>query len=260
MNITAVILAGGLGTRISEETHLKPKPMVEIGGKPIIWHIMKLYSHYGVNDFIICCGYKGYVLKEYFYNYQMHNSDIHIDMKSGEIKFISNTIEPWTVKLVDTGYLTGTGGRLKKIIKYLDPKKPFCFTYGDGLSNINIKELYDFHISHNKLATITAVYPPSRFGLISHKDNFVTSFSEKPTGEMNTINGGFFILSPKVISYIKDFDTYWENEPLKNLAKDGELKMYNHTGFWQCMDTLRDKTNLEKLWNSNKAPWKLWKE
>lgn len=256
--MTAVILAGGLGTRISEETHLKPKPMVEIGGKPIIWHIMKLYSFYGINKFIICCGYKGYVLKEYFYNYQMHNSDIDIDMNKGSVEFLSSTVEPWSIKLIDTGYSTGTGGRLKKVIKYLDPNKPFCFTYGDGLSNINLQNLFDFHKLHKKLATITAVYPPPRFGLISHNQDQVTSFSEKPTGELNKINGGFFILSPKVISYIDNDDTFWEAEPLKNLAKDGELKMFDHKGYWQCMDTLRDKNNLEKLWIENNAPWKVW--
>ena len=258
MKITAVILAGGLGTRISEETHLKPKPMVEIGGKPIIWHIMKTYSYYGINDFIICCGYKGYILKEYFFNYQMHNSDLHIDMKNKDVSFISSSIEPWSIKLVDTGLNTATGGRLKKIKSYLDSRKPFCFTYGDGLSDINIKELYDFHNNHNKLATVTAVYPPSRFGLISHEEGYVTSFSEKPTGEMNTINGGFFVLSPEVLSYIDNFDTSWEAEPLKNLAKDGQLKMFKHKGYWQCMDTLRDKNTLENLWNKNQAPWKKW--
>lgn len=258
MPITAVILAGGLGTRISEETHLKPKPMIEIGGKPIIWHIMKIYSHHGINDFIICCGYKGYLIKEYFFNYQMHNSDLDIDMKNKEIKFLTSNTEQWSVKLVDTGLNTATGGRLKKIKPYLDPTNPFCFTYGDGLSNINIKKLIEFHKSHNKLATISSVFPPSRFGLITHKDDNVISFSEKPTGDMNTINGGFFVLSPKVLNYIKDDNTSWESEPLKNLAKEGELKMYKHNGFWQCMDTLRDKVFLENLWNDSKPPWKVW--
>jgi len=255
----AVILAGGLGTRLSEETVSKPKPMVEIGGKPILWHIMKTYSHYGVNDFIICCGYKGYVIKEYFANYFLHQSDVTFDMKANKMTIHKDRSEPWTVTLVDTGDNSMTGGRLKRIFPYVKDAKAFCLTYGDGVADINIKKLIDFHKSHGKQATLTATYPPGRFGALDIKDNQVQKFEEKPKGDGALINAGYFVLSPKVIGRIFGDSTIWEQEPLKGLAADGELMSYKHEGFWQPMDTLRDKIKLEELYNKNQAPWKLWK-
>ncbi|MFT0713964.1 glucose-1-phosphate cytidylyltransferase [Flagellimonas lutimaris] len=254
----AVILAGGLGTRLSEETVSKPKPMVEIGGKPILWHIMKIYSFYGVNDFIICCGYKGYVIKEYFANYFLHQSDVTFNMKDNRMMVHEKRAEPWTVTLVDTGDESMTGGRLKRVKKYVENEKSFCFTYGDGVANVDINELIKYHESHGKEATLTAVYPPGRFGALDIEDGQVHKFQEKPKGDGALINGGFFVLSPKVIDRIEDDYSIWEQEPLKSLAKDGELMSYKHDNFWQPMDTLRDKHYLENLWDSNKAPWKLW--
>ena len=255
----AVILAGGLGTRLSEETVSKPKPMVEIGGKPILWHIMKTYSHYGINDFIICCGYKGYVIKEYFANYFLHQSDVTFNMKNNKMTVHEDRAEPWTVTLVDTGDNSMTGGRLKRVLPYLNNEEAFCFTYGDGVADINIKSLIEFHKSHGKLATLTATFPPGRFGALSIKDNQVQKFEEKPKGDGALINGGYFVLSPKVIERIEGDDTTWEQEPLKSLASDGELMSFNHDGFWQPMDTLRDKMKLDELLDQNKAPWKVWK-
>lgn len=254
-----VILAGGLGTRLSEETALKPKPMVEIGGKPILWHIMKIYSHYGINDFIICCGYKGYVIKEYFANYFLHQSDVTFDMQANEMKVHKRRVEPWKVTLVDTGLNTMTGGRLKRVADYVKDEEAFCFTYGDGVGDVNVKALVDFHNSHRKEATLTATFSPGRFGAIDIKDNQIHSFKEKPRGDGALINGGFFVLSPKVIDRIEDDATTWEQEPLMTLALDGQLMSYKHEGFWQPMDTLRDKNHLQKLWESGEAPWKLWK-
>jgi len=254
----AVILAGGLGTRISEETIIKPKPMIEIGGKPILWHIMKIYSFHGINDFIICCGYKGYVIKEYFANYFLHQSDITFDMSKNEMKIHQERVEPWKVTLIDTGEQTMTGGRIKRIKDYLDNGEDFCLTYGDGLANIDITKLIAFHKNHNKLATLSAIYPPGRFGALDIKENQVTSFSEKPRGDGAFINGGFFVLNSKALDYIQDDNTIWEQEPLKKLASDGELMSFKHEDFWQPMDTLRDKHLLEELWGSEKAPWKLW--
>ena len=255
----AVILAGGLGTRLSEETVTKPKPMVEIGGKPILWHIMKTYSHYGINDFIICCGYKGYVIKEYFANYFLHQSDVTFDLKENKMTVHENTSESWSVTLVDTGERSMTGGRLKRVLPYLKNEDAFCFTYGDGVSDTNLNDLIDFHKSHGKLATLTAVYPPGRFGALNIVDNQVITFEEKPKGDGALINGGFFVLSPKVIDKIDDDDCVWEQEPLKELAKEGELMSFKHDGFWQPMDTLRDKIKLNQLLEQNKAPWKVWK-
>lgn len=255
----AVILAGGLGTRISEETHLKPKPMIEIGGKPILWHIMKLYSSHGVNEFIICCGYKGYIIKEYFANYFLHMSDVTFDMQSNSMSVHQQNVEPWKVTLVDTGDNTLTGGRLKRVSNFIQNEDAFCFTYGDGLSDINISESILFHKSHGKLATITAVQPPGRYGAIKQIDNKVIGFSEKPRGDGGLINGGFFVLSPKVIDYIQDDFSSWEGEPLTHLASDGQMMAYEHNGFWQPMDTLREKNLLEELWLSGNAPWKIWK-
>ena len=254
-----ILLAGGLGTRLSEETVTKPKPMVEIGGKPILWHIMKTYSHYGINDFIICCGYKGYVVKEYFANYFLHQSDVTFDMKANKMTIHKDRSEPWTVTLVDTGDNSMTGGRLKRIFTYVKDEKAFCMTYGDGVANINIKKLIDFHKSHGKQATLTATYPPGRFGALDIKDNQVQKFEEKPKGDGALINGGYFVLSPKVIDRIEDDETIWEQEPLKGLAKEGELMSFKHDGFWQPMDTLRDKIKLNQLFEQNKAPWKVWK-
>jgi glucose-1-phosphate cytidylyltransferase len=255
----AVILAGGLGTRLSEETVTKPKPMVEIGGKPILWHIMKTYSHYGINDFIICCGYKGYVIKEYFANYFLHQSDVTFNMKNNEMTVHEDRAEPWTVTLVDTGDSSMTGGRLKRVLPYLKGEEAFCFTYGDGVADINIKDLIDFHKSHGKQATLTATYPPGRFGALNIEENQVKKFEEKPRGDGALINGGFFVLSPKVIERIVGDTTVWEQNPLKGLAEDGELMSFKHEGFWQPMDTLRDKIYLEELLEKNKAPWKKWK-
>lgn len=255
----AVILAGGLGTRLSEETSLKPKPMVEIGGKPILWHILKIYSSHGINDFIICCGYKGYFIKEYFDNYSLHSSDITFDMKENKTIVHEQRTEPWNVTLVDTGENTMTGGRLKRVRDYLDGEKSFCFTYGDGLGNINISKLIKFHESHGKDATLSAVYPPGRFGALDMEKNQVKSFIEKPKGDGAMINGGFFILSPKVIDRIDGDSSTWESQPLQSLALDGQLMAFKHEGFWQPMDTLRDKYYLEDLWAAEKAPWKIWR-
>jgi len=255
----AVILAGGLGTRLSEETVSKPKPMVEIGGKPILWHIMKIYSHYGINDFIICCGYKGYVIKEYFANYFLHQSDVTFNIKNNKMTIHEDRAEPWKVTLLDTGDNSMTGGRLKRVLPYLKDEEAFCFTYGDGVADINIQSLIEFHKSHGKLATLTATFPPGRFGALSIKDNQVQKFEEKPKGDGALINGGYFMLSPKVIERIEGDDTIWEQEPLKSLALEGELMSFKHDGFWQPMDTLRDKMKLNELLDQNKAPWKVWK-
>lgn len=254
----AVILAGGLGTRLSEETVSKPKPMVEIGGKPILWHIMKTYSHYDINDFIICCGYKGYIIKEYFANYFLHQSDVTFNMKDNKMTVHEDRAEPWTVTLIDTGENSMTGGRLKRVFPYIKDEEAFCFTYGDGVGDINIKKLIKFHKSHGKQATLTATFPPGRFGALSIEDNQVQKFEEKPKGDGALINGGYFVLSPKVINRIKDDQTIWEQEPLKSLAADGQLMSFKHDGFWQPMDTLRDKIKLNELLNQNKAPWKVW--
>lgn len=253
----AVILAGGLGTRLTEETTTKPKPMVEIGGKPILWHIMKIYSTYGINDFIICLGYKGYIIKEYFANYFLHTSDVTFDMVNNHMDIHQNYAEPWRVTLLDTGEKTMTGGRLKRIKPYLEDED-FCFTYGDGVGNININQLIKFHKQQGTLATITATQPAGRFGALQLDNKKVTGFQEKPQGDGTWINGGFFVLSPKVIDYIEGDDTIWERQPLESLAKDGEISAFMHDGFWQPMDTLRDKIHLEELWQSGKAPWKLW--
>lgn len=255
----AIILAGGLGTRISEETSSRPKPMVEIGGKPILWHILKMYSAHGVNDFLICCGYKGYVIKEYFANYFLHMSDVTFDMENNnEMQVHQKNAEPWKITLVDTGDNTMTGGRLKRVSQYLG-KEDFCFTYGDGVSDIDITKLIAFHHAHKKLATVTAVQPPGRFGALDINGTSVKSFIEKPHGDGMYINGGFFVLSPKVVELIKDDGSIWEKEPIESLAKSGQLEAFVHSGFWQPMDTLRDKQNLEALWSSGEAPWKVWK-
>jgi glucose-1-phosphate cytidylyltransferase len=254
----AVILAGGLGTRISEETAVRPKPMVEIGGKPILWHIMKMYSAHGINDFIICCGYKGYVIKEYFANYFLHMSDVTFDLTShNQMQVHQQFAEPWKVTLIDTGEQTLTGGRLKRVKPYLD-KNDFCFTYGDGVSDVDLTQLIAFHKKHGKKATVTAVQPPGRFGALDLAGQSVSSFMEKPHGDGMYINGGFFVLSPRVIDLIEGDQTIWEKDPLESLAKQGELQAYTHPGFWQPMDTLRDKQLLEDLWGSGKAPWKVW--
>jgi glucose-1-phosphate cytidylyltransferase len=255
----AVILAGGLGTRISEETHLKPKPMIEIGGKPILWHIMKMYSHHGIQDFVICCGYKGYLIKEYFANYFLHMSDVTFDMSKNSMEVHQRNAEPWRVTLVDTGDDTMTGGRLKRVQSYLAQDSEFCFTYGDGVSNVNIRQLIAFHRSHGKLATLTAVHPPGRFGALDlDASSQVKTFVEKPKGDGGMVNGGFFVLSTKVIDLIDDDQCIWERKPLETLATQGNLLAYQHTGFWQPMDTLRDKISLEELWQTGKAPWKAW--
>jgi glucose-1-phosphate cytidylyltransferase len=255
----AVLLAGGLGTRISEETHLKPKPMIEIGGKPILWHIMKIYSEHGVRDFVVCCGYKGYLIKEYFANYFLHMSDVTIDMTKNEMKVHQQKVEPWKITLVDTGEDTMTGGRLKRVAQYLDKNESFCFTYGDGLSNVDIRDSINFHRNHGKLATVTAVIPPGRYGALERSGDLVTSFVEKPPGDGGMINGGFFVLSPKVLDFIDGDQSIWEGEPLGSIAQSGEMMAFEHHGFWQPMDTLRDKNLLEELWVSGKAPWKVWK-
>ena len=254
----AVILAGGLGTRLSEETSIKPKPMVEIGGKPILWHIMKMYSSHGINDFVICCGYKGYIIKEYFSNYFLHQSDVTFSMKNNTTEVHEERAEPWTVTLVDTGDNSMTGGRLARVFEYIKDEESFCFTYGDGLSDVNISKLIDFHKEHGQDATLTATYPPGRFGALDIQNNQVMKFREKPKGDGALINGGFFILSPKVLQRISGDDCSWEQEPLKSLALDGKLMAYIHDGFWQPMDTLRDKMYLEELWQTKKAPWKSW--
>jgi len=252
----AVILAGGLGTRISEETHLKPKPMIEIGGRPMLWHLMKIYSGHGINDFVICCGYKGYLVKEYFANYFLHMSDVTFDMKNNTMDVHQKNAEPWKVTLVDTGEDTLTGGRLKRVKDYVSDQEAFCFTYGDGLANVDITRLIDFHRSQKKLATITAVQPPGRYGSLDIQNNSVSRFIEKPKGDGGWINGGFFVLSPKCIDYIEGDQSSWEGEPLERLAKEAELGAYMHNGFWQPMDTLREKNLLEALWVSGQAPWK----
>lgn len=254
----AVILAGGLGTRISEETHLRPKPMIEVGGMPILWHVMKIYSHYGINEFIICCGYKGYVIKEYFANYFLHMSDVTFDMSTNSMKVHQLKAEPWKVTLVDTGTDTQTGGRLKRVANYIDDHEPFCFTYGDGVSDINIENLLTFHKAHGRKATISATYPPGRFGALEIHNDLVRSFKEKPKGDGGMINGGFFVLSPSVLPLIENDQSIWESKPLEALTNQGELVAYQHLGFWQPMDTLRDKTYLEELWASGRAPWKVW--
>ncbi len=255
----AVILAGGLGTRISEESYLKPKPMIEVGGRPILWHIMKLYSAHAVNEFVICCGYKGYIIKEYFANYFLHMSDVTFDMGSNNMEVHQRNAESWRVTLVDTGDDTLTGGRLKRVAPYIQNEERFCFTYGDGVSDLNITESLAFHKQHGKLATITVVQPPGRYGAIERIGNRVTGFCEKPRGDGGLINGGFFILSPKVLDLIENDLTSWEDEPLSKLTAQGEMMAFEHQGFWQAMDTLRDKNHLEELWNSGKAPWKIWK-
>lgn len=254
----AVILAGGLGTRISEETHLKPKPMIEIGGRPILWHIMKMYSHHGVNDFIICCGYKGYVIKEYFANYFLHMSDVTFDMSNNSMQVHQGKAEPWRVTLVDTGDETMTGGRLKRVAPFIQDEEAFCMTYGDGVSDVNITQLLAFHKKHGGKATVTATLPPGRFGALDIQGDKVVGFKEKPKGDGVMINGGFFVLSPKVLSLIEDDKTTWEQRPLEILATGGDLSVFRHEGFWQPMDTLRDKTHLEELWATGDAPWKVW--
>jgi len=254
----AVILAGGLGTRISEETSVRPKPMVEIGGKPILWHILKIYSHFGINDFVICLGYKGYIIKEFFANYFLHTADVTFHMEENRMEVHDSTTEPWRVTLVDTGDTTQTGGRLKRVGKYLVGEDTFCLTYGDGLADIDVAKSIEFHRRHGKLATISAVQPSGRWGSLVIDGDQVTAFREKPVGDGVSVNGGFFVLSPKVIDYIKGDQTLWEREPLERLAEEGNLKAYPHTGFWQPMDTLRDKTQLEELWQRDAAPWRKW--
>lgn len=254
----AVILAGGLGTRISEETSIRPKPMVEIGGRPILWHIMKTYSAHGINDFVICCGYKGYMIKEYFANYFLHMSDVTFDMANNKMEVHQRYAEPWKVTLVDTGEDTMTGGRLKRVKSYIQTEEAFCLTYGDGISDVNVTELIAFHKSQKVKATLTATLPPGRFGALEINGSKVNSFREKPSGDGSMINGGFFVLSPEVLNYITDDKTLWEKEPLELLSEEGQLAAFQHHGFWQPMDTLRDKIHLEELWQSGKAPWKVW--
>jgi glucose-1-phosphate cytidylyltransferase len=254
----AVILAGGLGTRISEETSTRPKPMIEVGGRPILWHIMKIYSSHGINEFVVCCGYKGYVIKEYFANYFLHMSDVTFDMQGNKMEVHQRNAEPWRVTLVDTGDDTMTGGRLKRVEKYVKDESEFCFTYGDGVSNIDVSAQIAFHKQHGKLATVTAVQPPGRYGALKMDGKAVRGFVEKPQGDGGWINGGFFILSPKCIDLISDDASSWEGGPLTQLAEQGELMAYEHNGFWQPMDTLRDKNQLESLWQNNQAPWKTW--
>ncbi len=253
----AIILAGGLGTRISEETAIRPKPMIEVGGKPVLWHIMKTYSSHGINDFVVCCGYKGYVIKEYFANYFLHMSDVTFDMRNNKMEVHQQSAEPWRVTLVDTGETTMTGGRIKRVAEHIGDED-FCCTYGDGISDVNISELIAYHKQHGKLATLTATQPPGRFGALALLGNNVLNFQEKPHGDGSWINGGFFVLSPIVLNYIADDETIWEREPMERLAEEGQITAYFHSGFWQPMDTLRDKTYLEELWASGKAPWKTW--
>ena len=253
----AVILAGGYGTRISEETHLRPKPMVEIGGKPVLWHIMKTYSAHGINDFVVCVGYKGYMIKEYFANYALHMSDVTFDMRANRMDVHQSSAEPWSVTLVDTGEETGTGGRLRRVARYLG-SDDFCFTYGDGVSDVNVGKLVDFHRRQGTLATVTATQPPGRFGVLTMNESKITSFEEKPKEGAGWVNGGYFVLSPKAIEYVEGDQTLWEREPMERLAKDGNLSAYLHRGFWQPLDTLRDKNLLNELWDSGKAPWKVW--
>ena len=257
-DMKAVILAGGLGTRISEETVTRPKPMIEVGGKPILWHILKIYSHHGINDFVVCCGYKGYIIKEYFANYFLHMSDVTFDMSENSMEVHQRNAEPWRITLVDTGEDTMTGGRLKRIANYVKDEEAFCFTYGDGIGDVNITELIAFHNSAGVKATLTATIPPGRFGVLDIVGSKVSSFMEKPKGNGSMINSGYFVLSPKVIDYISDDSTAWERAPLERLAREGDLVAYQHHGFWQPMDTLRDKNFLEELWQSGRAPWKVW--
>jgi glucose-1-phosphate cytidylyltransferase len=254
----AVILAGGLGTRLSEETTVRPKPMVEIGGRPILWHILKMYSHHGINDFVICCGYKGYLIKEYFANYFLHMSDVTFDMRSNRMEVHHRRAEPWVVTLVDTGDKSMTGGRLLRAAEYIRNEEAFCFTYGDGLSDVDIADSIAYHRGHGKAATLTATYPPGRFGALEVSAGRVLNFKEKPKGDGALVNGGFFVLSPKVLDYLEDDQTVWEQEPLSRLASEGQLMAYEHDGFWHPMDTLRDKQLLEDLWTGNAAPWKTW--
>ncbi len=254
----AVILAGGLGTRISEETHLKPKPMIEVGGRPVLWHILKMYSSHGINNFVICCGYKGYIIKEYFANYFLHMSDVIFDMQHNEMQVHHKKAEPWRVTLVDTGEDTLTGGRLKRVAEHIQDEEAFCFTYGDGVADIDITREIAFHHQHGKLATVVAVQPPGRYGALERSGDQVTGFIEKPRGDGGLINGGFFVLSPKVLTLIDGDQTSWEGAPLTQLAQQGELMAFEHSGFWQPMDTLRDKNLLEELWSTGKAPWKTW--
>ncbi|MEO0003150.1 MAG: hypothetical protein RLZZ22_842 [Pseudomonadota bacterium] len=254
----AVILAGGFGTRLSEETSLRPKPMVEIGGKPILWHIMKMYSYHGINDFVVCCGYKGYLIKEYFANYFLHMSDVTFDMRNNRMEVHQKRAEPWNVTLIDTGDNSMTGGRLKRVADYVRNDEAFCFTYGDGVSDIDISATIKFHRIHGKAASLTATYPPGRFGALDIQGNQIMQFMEKPKGDGAMINGGFFVLSPRVLEYLDGDATVWEQQPLQRLAAEGELMAYEHHGFWQPMDTLRDKHLLEELWTSGKAPWKKW--
>ena len=254
----AVILAGGLGTRISEETHLKPKPMIEVGGKPILWHIIKMYSTHGINDFVICCGYKGYIIKEYFANYFLHMSDVTFDIERNQMEVHHRKAEPWRITLVDTGDNTMTGGRLKRVAEYIKDEEAFCFTYGDGLGDVDISASIAFHKAHGKLATVTAVSPPGRFGVLALEGDAVRGFDEKPRDGSNWINGGFFVLSPQVIETIAGDATSWELEPMAKLASDDQLRSFEHKGFWQPMDTLREKNQLEDLWASGKAPWRTW--
>lgn len=253
-----VILAGGLGTRISEETHTRPKPMIEIGGQPILWHILKMYSAHGVNEFLICAGYKGHIIKEYFANYRLHRSDITVDLREGEVTYHASNSEPWKVTIVDTGEETMTGGRIKRIAPYLNPDEPFCLTYGDGVSDIDIRAEIAFHQSHGRDATVAAVVPPGRYGALELKGDQVQQFVEKPPGDNAFVNGGFFILHPRVINRISGDATIWEQEPLMSLSRDGQLMAFRHLGFWQPMDTLRDKNRLEGLWAGGSAPWKVW--
>ena len=254
----AVILAGGLGTRISEETSVRPKPMVEIGGRPILWHILKLYSQHGIDDFIICCGYKGYIIKEFFANYFLHTSDVTFDMQTNAMTVHNSVAEPWKVTLVDTGDTSGTGGRLRRVRKYLDPNEPFCMTYGDGVGDVDIPASIAFHKAHGKAVTLTSVQPVARFGALGLKDTQIYSFQEKPTDEGGWINGGFFVLNPSAIDAIQDDTQMFEREPIEALVAQGEVHAFFHKGFWQAMDTLRDKQHLEELWQTGKAPWKSW--
>ena len=253
-----VILAGGYGTRIAEESHLRPKPMIEIGGLPILWHIMKIYAHHGCRHFIICAGYKGYMIKEYFFHYALRNADITVDLSGGTVEYHRRAAEPWRVTIVDTGADTLTGGRLKRIADYLDPDEPFCMTYGDGVSDVDITALLDFHRKHGLDATLTAVQPPGRFGTTQLDGDIVRSFTEKPVGDGRYVNGGFFVLHPRVLARIQGDDVSWEAEPLMGLARDGQVAAFRHSGFWQPMDTMRDKNHLESLWQDGTAPWKVW--
>jgi glucose-1-phosphate cytidylyltransferase len=252
-----VILAGGYGTRISEESHLRPKPMIEIGGRPILWHIMKIYASHGFNDFVVCCGYKGYLIKEYFANYYLHVSDVMFDLGKNRVDILQNSAEPWHVTLVDTGDTTATGGRLRRV-RHLVEAEPFCFTYGDGVSNVDIAALVEFHRAQGRLATVTAVQPPGRFGALDISEQRITGFEEKPLGDAGWINGGFFVLSPKVMDYIDGDSCTWEREPMERLATEGQLSAYQHRGFWHPMDTLRDRNHLEELWATGNPPWKTW--